>query len=466
MSILKTTLIIFYVALSCTIHAQDQSSEWKLVGDAAVTISDSTMDLFFGASPKSIAGQSDQIHMKWKNAYIEGENQTPYPIDMNLTLTVGQKLSKKGGVFATIDSLSGTITPVDSNHKVARVSLSKRGTWIGMINHVDGSGPNHLAFEAPIALFDIETDALIAQTHMVVSFNVEDLKSQGVIVTLLAPLNIFKDQRIVTADIAAALSSGELLKSNKVNPGFFYAELSSTELKSAEDSGHMLKWLDDASLALYKCGSDEFMEVDIHSLGFSSVEGESKTPFSLSMRYRPRLNYVDASSNKVALIEPLDGYLTFHYDDLDRVIPIGPGNHGDVDSKIVLSNGNLEYQLALNFKEESHPIALAKMDFTCTVNRLSGSSCQDLKLTDAIDQTGNSLSKRTVSDLLKRPQAFIDQKSFYEDQKSLIALKGGPACPEFAECPRCLTEGCLTSGSHCIALGISCDQGNCTDVVQ
>ncbi len=464
MSRVTITIALLFLLFSSAIFSQDLQTpprETRLIGDGEVTLSEQTKDRLFGISPKTIVGHSDVVKINWKNAYIEGDGQIPYPVDMDLTLTLGQTMQKDLAFVSKIEAIRGTIRPVDSSHKVARVSLSTRGTWIGLFHHNSTTGPNHLAFEAPIGLYDLDTDALLAQTNVIVGFDLNNPKDYKASVVIFSPLKIFANQRIATSDISKALSSKDVIFANKVSPSFYYAELSSAELKTAEGSGHMLKWLDDASLALYECGSDEFMELEFHSLGFSDDKSAEKTPFSLSLRYRPRLNYVNSYNQKVAFIEPLDGFMTLHYDDLDRVIPVGPGNHGDVDSRIMLANGKLNYQLALNFSEEGQPIALAKVEFTCSVEQVSGSSCTDMRITDAVDQTGNSMSKRSIADVMGRPAAFISEKSFYQDQKALVALKGGPACPEFAECPNCLTEGCLTGSSTCRVMGINCSGGNC-----
>lgn len=463
--------VVIFLLFSTVLIASPASEEavtFDITTSANVSASGSTLERLIGKLPSQTVTPGD-LRLTWTDAFIEAEGREPFPIEMDLKVTVGNSMTLGRGLISKVENLSGTIR---SGKSTAAITVSQRGTWIAKFSHVAAQGDRHLGMELPLSFLDLESGSVVAQSNLIVGF---DLSKDGAPTTYVArfePINTFAHLRIATTDIASALSSmssgfsepkgGEL--GRKVNSEMLDAPVHGAILTSASKIGQVSKWLDDSAMALYHCGSDEYMEVTFDSTGFEQ-RGKQARPFSFQMQYRPQMNFINAAGSRVAYIVPTGGSMTFSGEKSSRMFAIGPGDFAGTNSQIIQNGNDLSFNLGLSFIEPGATPIVASVRFDCTVVPGGLSNCESLTLAEAA--VGDvSLSPRNLGELFSpAPQKITAQ----DEEAFLLATKGGGGttrnqCESFAECPGCLSEGCFPGEGTCVIMGTNCPgTGECNE---
>lgn len=452
-------MILFVVSLvSGPGLADNDITDWLIRGEGTIVASTATLAQLTGLGLTPSGESQEHITLFWPEALLEAEGRAPRRIRMEIELMPGRIFeigTQYPGLITKLDDVRGNIVDLETN-RVARLRLSERGTWIGKLIHSETRGADHLAAEIPFSLYDQVTGLLIAESNLLVGFDLTDRKKPLIPATYVSPTP-FSHLRLQTADLGKALQGNSMVnaRARPTSRDVYDAQSTSATMRAIAERNPIADMFDPDSHLLYGCATGEFMELELQSPGFTQY-GQLKTPpFTLRVRFAPAM----ADGNEFAYLEPVTGNLILHHEDISRVIEVGPGNHGHVASAVSISGRNLKFELGIALAEGSAAPVVARLDLTCDLD--DGSvRCNDLKLGTAIDAESRIISARALSTLLERPLSLVVDLAVPAAKAGGQQLMGeSPGCPFLF--PNCMTEGCAAQTGLCWTAGapIGCTAG-------
>jgi hypothetical protein len=299
------------------------------------------------------------------------------------------------GLVTKIDDAHGKITNIATGRSFM-LRLSQRGMWIGTLIHSDSHGSDHLAVELPFSLYDESGEKLVAQSQLLGRIDLSNRAEPFVPILRFSPTES-RDLRQQTADIGRAINGHATpgAQPSRARTDQYRAALGASRLWGVAGREQFGDLFTLESLAMYGSDSNELMQLELESPGFTRSDRVSTERFTLRLSYAPDL--IDVHG-RVAYLYPLAGQIAFHSANGDRLVEIGPGNHGHVASKAYLTQDALTLDLGVALKDGLGQPALARLVLKCPVGE---SRCTNLTLTTAMDPDGRIVTSRAVSSVLE-----------------------------------------------------------------
>lgn len=383
--------------------ADEEILKWAVNGDGTASAQDSALQQLTGQTTSNNYVFGYAFRVDWPNATIQADGRKSLRVKMTVNLTTGHTMrigdtTPYPGVITRIHDASGTLTNLDSDYK-AEIRLSERGNWIGAFVHSESRGPSHLAFELPVSLYDVSTGELIAQNNLIVGFDLTDNRQIRVRSAFFSPTP-FADLRLRTSDIGLVMQSqgrsGPLRNSSIAEA--YDGRATKTTLASISDRAHAQDFFAPDSVSRFAaCSGDDYLELELHSDGFAQHGLAQSPPFNLRLRVAPSM----IADGNIAYLDPVAGYISFHYDRSERQVAIGPGNHDRVVSMVSSIENGLDFDLGIALREQSGLPILARLQISCTTQPSGEVQCKELKLATAVDSNGRVISPRRLAELFR-----------------------------------------------------------------
>ena len=433
------------------VRAADENvaTDFLIVGANHVVVDAELLERLTGLEAAQASAGGDRVSIVWPEAQLvvwpdakrEELGRPPLRIRLEIVLTVGNSMpvgetTPYPGLITKLDEARGRIVELETG-RAWILRMSAQGSAIGSLIHSNSAGKDHLAAHIPFSIFDKTTDELVAENRMMASFDLKNRSAPFIFLTRINPTD-HPDLQLQTTDIGRAIEgrTKPLTASITIQTEIYDATGAVSEMWTIRGRNQVTDLFATESLSLYGCDAEGLMELELRSSGFTQF-GQAKTPrFTLRLRYAPAL--IDRH-RKMTYLDPLDGQLVFHYNDLVRLIEIGPGNHGHVASKAYLEGDDLNLELGVALREGSAAPVIARLDVTCPADVKVGTRCRELKLATAVDPEGRVLSPRALSELLER-QVSLAAFSVVAAPDIPGAEGSGPGC--FPLCPTCKPERC------------------------
>lgn len=459
-------LALFALALPACFYYESATSapqetvEWTIHGKNIAAVLPATIDRLTGGIAASSAPPTDSFSLVWPEAQLEARGRPPLPVRIELHLSVGHTMSVGAhtpypGLITKIDDAKGRFVNLATNQTYT-LRMSESGTWAGRFIHSDSHGSDHLAVELPFALYDDKTSLLVAQSKLLGRFDLNNRSQAHIPVVSVSPTE-FQDLRLQTADLGSAIEgrASEATIAAPAERESYRARVSESRIAGISGRSQFADLFVLDSLALYGCGSDELMRLELRSEGFDRSDGSRTPSFTLGLNYAPDL--VDPS-HKIAYLYPVAGQLEIHSQAGSKVLDIGPGNHGLVASKAFRNDGSLWFDLGVTLRDNLEQPTVARLRIECSATE---AACQEMKLETAVDPDGRVVSKRSLSSIIEDSSGIGPVNRRIRRPGGAEPLGGSPGCPGL--CPNCLTEGCSVGSGACWTAGapIGCTAG-CT----
>src|SRR5688572_3344910 len=357
------------------------------------------------------------------------------------------------GLITKIDDARGRIVNLATGKSFV-LRLSERGAWAGRFIHSESHGSDHLAVEFPFSLYDEESSLLVAQSKVLGRFDLSNRDRPRIPVLRFSPTE-FRDLRQQTVDLGRAIEGRATAMTKRTNNKReeYRAQVGESRVWGIAGRKQFSDLFAMESLALYGCGSDELMLLELDAAALTRSDGSRTQGFSLALRYAPDL--IDPN-NKITYLLPLTGRLTFHDRDGNRELEVCPGNHGLVASKAYLKDGHLTLDLGVTLRDGLEQPVVARLIVECSATR---ASCSDLKLETAVDPDGRVMSKGSLSSIVEQGGWTVPSNGRIQRMTTAQPLGGPPGCPGL--CPTCMAEGCSVGSGACWDAGapIGCTAG-------
>lgn len=431
-------------------EAEAEASNWIIEGNNSVNASEQLLARMRGESGSS-DNEQKVVTILWPEAQLTSTGRPPMRVRLELTLTAGTTMSigpntPYPGLITKLTDAQGSLTNLSTGYR-AELVLSERESWIGKFIHSSSAGIDHLAVEVPFSLYDVKTQRLIAESNLLVRFDLTDMTAPKARRVLLSPTPT-ADLHFQTSDIGKAMKGGRDFYREPMLSRLEVYDAAVTHSKATGVAGRsqFADLFSLESLDLYQCDTGEWMALELDSPGFTR-EGRSSTgPFKLRLRYMPTL--IDAEG-QVAYLDQLAGVLTFDHDGRSVNLLVGPGNHAKVASRAYQQGSKIKLDLGVAFREGSGRPTLGHLVVTC---RTADSTCETIRLSTAANAMGRAASNNELS-------AQIENTSFRARAGDPIVLGGPTPCPGI--CPVCRTDGCIQGVGMCAEAGapIGCSAG-------
>jgi hypothetical protein len=448
-----------YCECAIAVH-QEETAEWTIRADNSATAKRATIDRLTGSAPAASATSSEIFSLIWPEALLEADGRVPPSVRLELLLSVGHTMSvgehtPYPGLITKIDDARGRIVNLATG-QVFMLRMSERGNWGGFFIHADSHGTDHLAVEFPFSLYDEKSSELVAQSKLLGRFDLSNRDRPRIPVLRFSPTE-FRELRQQTADLGNAIENraAGLITSAKTDREQYRAHIEESKVWGIAGREQFSDLFATESLALYGCGSNQLMHLELHAAALERSGPWRSPSFSLDLSYAPDL--IDPE-NRIAYLSPLRGQLVFQGEDGSRVVEIGPGNHGLVASKAFQKDNNLRLHLGVTLRDDLDQPAVAQLTVDCSATE---ASCSVLTLETAVDPDGRVMSQRSLSSIVERRDRTEPSNGRIHRIAIAEPLGGSPGCPGL--CPTCKTDGCSVGDGACWDAGapIGCTVG-CT----
>ena len=432
-----------------------ERSHWTLQSEGVVEATDALLERVRGITPSNRPASDETITVKWNRALLKAEGADAIEVNMTVVLTVGTSF-KVGtstpypGIVTKLKSANGEIGVVATGRTVD-FRMSERGTWIGKLLHSDARGADHLAAEIPFSLTDKESGQLLTENNLLFGFRLSAESEPVAGPTLIGPTPFF-DLRLVSTDMRDALVA-KMPPDRRIDYAPDYSlrgAVRSTKFWTRSELNSIGELFDRDSAGLYGCDTDDFMKLELDLSGLTQHGSQISPEIAMQIEFSPAM-----VGDNETYFETLAGTLTIGHENGVRTVSIGPGNHGNVASKMEMRDDEVIFDLGVALRDGLNKPAVARLEIHCGAT--AGIQCHSISLSPAADYDRRSLSPRSVSDIFSSQYASTLMRDDSVPPET-SRFGGGSTC-DFT-CPNCLPEGC-DEGSYCDTAGapINCTAG-------